>query len=554
MRQKKRFTITALILTLLCMVSILNLNVYANHEDTIRLTIIHINDTHGRTQAEPYISALAKDLKDMGENVLILDAGDRLHGQTTTNLSKGESMAGIMNAVGYDAMVPGNHDFNFGVERLLELSGLVNFPMLTANVYKDGINLFESYKIFDLSGVRAGVFGITTPETVAKSDPRLMTGLTFGDPAQSAEALVSELQAQGCDVIIALAHLGDDGSSAPADRSDALAAVAGIDVIIDGHSHTLLENGRLVNGTLIAQAGEHAQHIGVVEIAISSGNITKTARVISVPSDDEEPELIELIPDESIIAKIAEEDAKVEHITSTVVSYTPVILQGEREQVRTGETNLANLVTDSMRHATGADISFVTGGNIRASIPAGDITMGHILTTLPYSNLLVTVELGGADLLTALEHGVSLYPEPAGQFIQVSGIHFEFDPDAEPMNRITEVTMASGEAFDIDKRYTVAAIEFLAAGGDGYTMLANGANLVYYGDDAEAFADYLATNPTINAESEGRITTADASGNTANDNLQISDRTILWLWIGGISFIGIIVLIVIIRYRKRASR
>jgi 2',3'-cyclic-nucleotide 2'-phosphodiesterase (5'-nucleotidase family) len=165
--------------------------------------------------------------------------------------------------------------------------------------------------------------------------------------------------------------------------------------------------------------------------------------------------------------------------------------------VRTRETNLANLITDSMLYVTEADIALMSGGNIRASIPAGDITMGHVLDTLPYSNLVVTVELSGADILAALEHGTGGYPEPVGEFVQVSGLNFAFDPEATPGSRVTAVTMADGKPLDIAGTYTVATIEFIAAGGDGYEMMASGRNLKYYGGDAEALAAYLKTAPEI---------------------------------------------------------
>ena len=441
-------------------------------EAEIRLTIIHINDVHGRTAAEPHISEMARGLT----NVLIFDAGDRLHGQIATNLTGGQSMVEIMNTVGYSAMVTGNHDFNFGVERLLELSELMAFPLLAANVRDSGGSyLFERYKIFAMEGLTVGVFGIVTPETVEKSDPRIVAGLTFEDPAQTAAAMAEHLRLGGCDIIIALTHLGDDS----------IAGVPGIDVIIDGHSHELLE------GT---QAGEHSKHIGIIEIAIANGVMTTAARLVAVDELDG--------GDGAVMAVIAAAEAMVEDVTSAVVGYTPVALNGEREAVRTGETNLANLITDSMLYATGADIAFLTGGNIRASIGAGDITMGNVLTVLPFSNLLVTVELKGSDILEILEHGVSAYPEQAGSHIQTAGLHFIFEPTAPPMSRVVEANLIP------DNIYTVATIEFIAAGGDGYTMMERGVNMIWYQGDAEAFIRYLQTSPAITAEPEGRVAAA----------------------------------------------
>lgn len=447
------------------------------------LTVIHINDAHGRMGAEPFISKMAADLRGQGKNVLILDAGDRLHGQTAANLSGGEAAVSVMNAAGYSAMVPGNHDFNFGVGRLLELSQMMNFGLFAVNVRDlSGKSLFRPDTIFRMDGISVGVFGIATPETKTAADPRIVAGLTFDDPKQAAVNIVDTLKARGCDIIIALTHLGND----------VLAAVPGIDVIVDGHSHELFMSGKSVNNVLIGQAGEHGKYIGVIEIAVSGGAVvSKTAKVIAVPGGDGEIDSGGLVPDSAVIAKISEEEAKMEQITSVVIGKTSVLLQGERDSVRTRRTNLTDMVTNSMLHATGADIALLTGGNIRAGIAAGDITMGQVLTVLPFSNLLVTLELSGADILSALEHGVSRYPEPAAQYIHAAGINFEFDPNAEPVKRITKVTMANGKALDASGTYTVATIEFIAAGGDGYNMMSNGKNLVYYGGDAEALARYL---------------------------------------------------------------
>lgn len=509
---------TAFLLAILFSFIFLPSGAFATPDDTVKLTIIHVNDRHGRTQAEPYISQMAKDLS--GENVLILDAGDSLHGQTASILTKGEAMVEVMNAVGYSAMVPGNHDFNFGVDRLTELSEKMNFPLLAANVRGgDGELLFDPYVIFEMNGVKVGVFGIATPETATKSDPRIVADLTFDDPVQTAALMASELKSRGCDIIIALTHLGLSNASEPENRSEALAAVDGIDVVIDGHSHTLLENGMLVGDTLIAQTGELGKNIGVVEIEVSNGKaVSKTAKLVAVPKSGEASELV---PDEDIVSKIAEEDAKLSHITEEIVGSTPVFLDGEWPGIRTNETNLADLITDSMKYAAGADIAFLTGGNIRASISAGDITMGQILTTLPYSNLITTVELSGTDVLAMLEYGVSKYPEPAGEYIHVSGIKFEFDTNAPSMRRVTKVTMADGGEFDIDAIYTIATIEFLSEGGDGYTMVANGTNKIYYQGDIEALIEYLNTSPDIKAAPDGRVTPG--SFNVSNLTLSVEN-------------------------------
>ena len=464
--------------------------------DSITLTVIHINDRHGRMEADPYISQFANDLRAKDMNVLILDAGDTLHGQVTANLTKGASMVELMNAVGYSAMVFGNHEFNYGIDRMLELEAMMNFPLLVANVKKDGVNIFQEYEIFTIAGIKIGVFGIVTPETPITSDPRLTVGLEFEDPMQTAIRIVNELQTKEVDFIISLAHLGDNQTTLAENKVDAL-VVPGVNLIIDGHSHTLLPNGRNVGNTLIVQAGEFANHFGIVKITIEKGEISQIANTIEVNET--------LKPDDLILSKIIEINKSTESITSEIVGYTPYFLNGERSDVRTKDTNLSNLITDSMRYISNADIGFISGGSIRASIPKGNITMGHVLSTIPFSNLIVTIELNGSIILEALEHGVSAYPDEMGSFLQFSGLNVIFDPSAEAGSRIKSVTMYNNEPFDINRTYTVAMIEFLSAGGDGYTMLTLGENLVYYGGDAEAFVAYLLTNPVINEEGEGRI-------------------------------------------------
>lgn len=533
--------ITVFLTALLLAVSFHQLSIYALEADPVILTIIHINDVHGRTDAEPYISGFVNSLTER-ENVLIFDAGDRLHGQTATNLSYGETMVGVMNAVGYNAMVMGNHDLFFGTDRLSELNEMMNFPILAANITdENGTNLFESYIIFDLQDIRVGVFGIASPETAVKASARVVEGLIFEDPVTVSANMVSTLTDAGCDIIIALTHLGDDDSSIYENRSDALASISGIDIIIDGHSHTLHESGNMIGNTLVVQAGAFSGYVGVIEV-MDSGE--KRAETISVLNGFIE---MGITPDEVIIAQIADDERSIEHLTSEVVGYSPFLLKGAREYVRTWETNLSNLITDSMLFATDANISFLSGGNIRAGIDAGDITMGQILTALPFSNLLVTLELSGADIFQMLEHGVSHYPDESSIFIHVAGLNFTFDPDAEPGQRVRTAFLADGSNLYDEKMYTIATTEFLAYGGDGYEMLANGINHIYHSDlDAQVFANFMRGSPEINPEPENRGSYFIAE--ITNDE----SGTFLWLVRGVSTFIiGVVVMVSIKKHRRR---
>lgn len=471
----------------------------------VKITVIHTNDVHSRVGVEPYVAGLVNEKKAAGENVLVLSAGDVLHGQPLATLSRGRNIVDIMNAVGYDAMVPGNHDFNYGFDRLKMLQNRMNFPVLGANVKTvNGRDALTPYVIKEVGGVKVGIFGLATPETKTKTNPKNVADIDFKYPVSVARETVRTLKSQGCKVVIALTHLGDDEETWKEERSAAVAQIEGIDLIIDGHSHSVWENGLDVNGVLLAQTGSYGENIGVVELKVSGGKVrSKTASLMPVPTAEKpNPALTEDAKVKSLIARLEKAN---QAITAEVIGKTPVLLQGEREFVRTQETNLGNLITDAMRHASGADIALTNGGGIRASIPAGDITKGDVLTVLPFGNYVVTKNMSGKAIKEALEHGLTAYPETAGGFPHVSGIKFTFNPSAAPGNRVTSITLSNGQPLNPDKFYTLATNDFMAAGGDGYTMIGESAGETIYSSLDEAVIAYLQTNPEISATAEGRI-------------------------------------------------
>ncbi len=251
--------------------------------------------------------------------------------------------------------------------RLLTEEMVLNIVMPTYGACTLNLSFSERQQTYEVAvtygGEKAGVFGIATPETVDASDPRIIAGLTFEDPVQTAVAMVSELAAEDCDVVVALTHLGMDDLSEPSNRSDELAKVDRIDVIIDGHSHTKLDEGMRVGDALIAQTGEYGENVGIVEVTVQGDEVTTTAKLVAMPEEDAEGEYTEkgaeespsLRADEAILERIDELDAANEDLTSEVVGNTPVLLEGDKEVVRTQETNLANLISDSMRWATDAE-------------------------------------------------------------------------------------------------------------------------------------------------------------------------------------------------------
>lgn len=469
------------------------------------ITIFHTNDTHGRLEEDSSagmgfakIATYVKQYEATNPNTLLLDAGDTFHGTTVATLVRGESVADILNAVGYDAMTTGNHDYNYGYQRLVELAGMVDFPVLCANVHKaDGSRLFTPYVINDVGGVKVAIFGLATPETTYKTHPKNVEGLTFADPVEEAKTVVAELEGKA-DVVIALAHLGMDAGSA-VKSTDVAEEVPGIDLIVDGHSHTVLEQGKLVGDTLIVSAGEYDEYLGKVELTVEGGKVTAEKASLITKADS-----ASVTGDQAVLEIVNVVKASQKEVLAEVIGKTAVKLEGAREMVRKQETNLGDLIADSMVYVSGADAAFANGGGIRATIDAGEITKGQVVTVLPFNNYIVTKKVSGADIKAALELGVSLYPALAGGFPQVSGMTYTFDPSKPVGQRIVAVTIG-GKPVDENKSYVLACNDFMAAGGDGYTMFSDDAIANEFPALDEALITYVKAVGTVTRAVDGRI-------------------------------------------------
>ena len=341
--------------------------------------------------------------------------------------------------------------------------------------------VFQPYQLYYFDGFTVGVIGATTPDTETKTHPKNVEGLSFmsDEVVYGAQAMVDEVRDRA-DYVIVLAHLGLDEDGSYGVTSRMLAEnVKGIDLIVDGHSHTVLENGQRVGDTLIVSAGEYMKQVGLVEIAVRNGEaVGETAVLISAedvadPSKNDYAKMLgitEVTPDVQVTAYVESQKARLEQITNEVVAYTPVYLDGERNNVRTKPTNLGNMIAKAMVEATGADVAFTNGGGIRASIPAGEVTRGDIITVLPFNNTVVVVEVTGQDIYDALEWGYSRLPESNGGFPQTANMGIVYSRFSDPGNRIKRV-LINGKVVDRNATYTLATNDFMAAGGDGYTML-----------------------------------------------------------------------------------
>ena len=484
--------------------------------DTIKaeaktLTILHYNDSHGRYkyEADKTIGyAKAKTIIDQQiaqGPTLVLDAGDTVHGTNFATLSEGDSIVSLMDMIGLDAFVPGNHDFNYGSDRLVELANkATNFDVLSSNVIKeDGTKLFDSHMTYDKDGVKVGVFAASTPETVYKSHPDNTRGLNFDNVVVEAQKSIEALKAEGAEVIVFLSHLGTDKASQVNTYTvlDALTNSADIDVVIDGHSHTLLPNGEAYKDSFIASTGQYFENIGKTVITINADG-TKSVVSSMIPASS-----VAYVAENAEVSQfIAQAEAANDEVLSEVIGNTATVLDGERPNVRSKETNGADLVTDAIMHATGADAVITNGGGIRASIDAGEITMNEALTVLPFGNLVTVIKVTGQDILDALTHGVSGYPNPAGNFPQVSGIEFTIKPTAEG-NQVKDAKIG-GQALDLAKTYELATNDFMAVGGDGYTMFEGKLQVALFESMLEIYANYikkLSADGPFTYETDGRI-------------------------------------------------
>lgn len=434
------------------------------------LVILHTNDVHGRlvsfVDGETELGGLARLAtvvqgirEQYGESILLLDAGDAIHGTNVVNLFEGRSAIEVMNAIGYNALTLGNHDFNYGQEALLERMQEAKFPFLAANVTTQAGEVFTYSALVEEAGeLKVGIIGVSSLETPVSTHPKNVEGLVFHDPITVAKNLAARLRPE-VDVLIALTHIGYHEDLKLAE------AVPELDVIVGGHSHTELAEVVDVGGVLIVQAHEWARNLGFLRLEVEDRQIKDHEhRLIPITSAIE--------PHAKVQAIYNEWEVLLEERLNQVVGTAAVFFDGERANVRTRETNLGNLIADIMREATGADIAITNGGGIRASLPQGEVTVGDIYTVLPFDNTLTVIQIAGLDLLQALEHSVRLLPEQNGGFLQVSGMLFTVSPGAAD-KRVIDVRI-NDEPIEMDRLYTVATNDFLAAGGDGYDVLKNG--------------------------------------------------------------------------------
>ena len=497
--------------------------------------ILHTNDVHGRIVEEKGVigdaklAAVIDEERAKNPSTLVVDAGDAFQGLPISNSSKGEERAKILNEIGYDAMAVGNHEFDFGLDEAKKYKEILNFPLLSSNTYINGARLFEASTIVDkdknVVGDEFVVIGVTTPETATKTHPKNVQGVTFTDPISEVNKVIDEIEARATAEgktyknYVVLAHLGVDTTTPVEWRGSTLAEELSKNpklkgkrvTVIDGHSHTVQSTTYGENVTY-NQTGSYLNNIG--KITYQANQLLGNPQQISAASTKN------VVPNAKVAAMVQKIKEQYDAENAKIVrDNSPVELNGQRENVRVRETNLGNVVADALyeygqtgfSHKT--DLAVTNGGGLRETIAKDKpITKGSVIAVLPFGNTISQIKVTGqniADMFTKSlgsilqekdgktvldENGQPLL-EPSGGFLQVSGAKVYYDTTLPAEKRVLYVEIKNSETgqyepLNLAKDYYLTTNDFLAAGGDGYTML-GGAREEGPSMDV-AFADYLA--------------------------------------------------------------
>ena len=491
----------------------------ATIDKTYNLTILHTNDNHGRfwhNRSGEYgmaaratlIQSIRDEVAGTGGHTLLLSGGDINTGVPESDLQDAEPDFKGMNYMAYDAMALGNHEFDNPLSVLRQQHDWARFPFLSANIINQdtGMPLFKSHEIFDLDGLKVAVVGFTTQDTVRIGNPEFLQGLEIQSPIAVATKIVPAIAANS-DLVVAVTHMGhyrfgENGGNAPGDVALAK-AVDGLDVIVGGHSQTATFSPDVQNDTLIVQAKEWGKYVGRLDLQLRNGEISVINYQL-IPVNLKKKVLIdgekvsvyidqEIVADETLKAMLEPYQNQGQEQLMQVIGHADAVFVGAREQVRTNETNLGNLIALAQMERVQADLGIMNSGGIRDDMPAGDITYKDVLKVQPFSNTVAYVDLTGAELMPYLqvaankEAGSGAFAQFAGTTITMNG------------NSIESATVA-GKLVEASKTYRLAINAYMASGGDGYPRLSDHANYVNSGFvDAEVLKDYISSRSPLKA-------------------------------------------------------
>ncbi|WP_062051874.1 bifunctional UDP-sugar hydrolase/5'-nucleotidase [Bacillus sp. JCM 19034] len=436
-------------------------------EGTFELTVMHTNDTHAHLDRVAHRITAVRSIREEVEHSLLLDAGDVFSGTLFFNQYLGQADLEFMNMAEYDAMVPGNHEFDKGPEVFADFIKKAQFPFVSSNINYSQEPSFsdlfidvigapaENGKVYpaivkEFDGERVGIIGLTTEDTVFVANPG--DHIVFENYLEKAKETVKRLEEEGVNKIIALTHLGYRYDRTLAEE------VEGIDIVVGGHSHTLLDKPVVFHEntkpTLVVQANEYGEFLGRLDVTFDENGVLQSwdGQLIKVDEQDENGQYV-YEEDPAATARLAELQLPIEELKKHVVGHTSIFLDAEREHIRSQETNLGNLIADGMlekaQESVDAQIALQNAGGIRASIAEGDITLGDVLTVLPFGNTLVTLELTGEEIVEALELSVSSIDDGHGRFLQVAGLRFYFDRNEPAFERVFHVEVKTEDGYEL---------------------------------------------------------------------------------------------------------
>ena len=476
------------------------------------LMVLHTNDHHGTTLSKEGIAGLAeraafvKQVRAENENVLVVDAGDINTGSALSNMFHAEPDIAGYNLIGYDAVTFGNHEFDGDLSVLQQQMEQSDFDWVCANITRGQSYLGKPYIVKDYDGFRVGIIGLTTLRTTVIASPD--ESLTFTDEIEAAAMFVPILREQElCDIVIVLAHLGSVEEAEGQNTSQKLAAaVPGIDLIIDGHSHTKFEEPLYINGTPIVSANEWGKYVGEGRFTIVDGQVADfTWQPVEITSES-------FPPDAEMTALLQPYADEANASLKQVVMQTGAEFEFGDRLSRYREIALGDLTCDAQvwyvrSHGMEADFALTNGGNIRAALPAGDVTKEDIMTVLPFENYIYVVALSGQDVLD-LFNFIASVPQGAGGFAQVSKeARYTITYDADGTGTLSDLTI-NGEPVDPARTYRIVTNDYLAGGGDGYTALTRSVDTfntsMLLSDIVIEYAQTLAQ--PVMPETDGRIT------------------------------------------------
>ncbi|ACT12132.1 MULTISPECIES: bifunctional UDP-sugar hydrolase/5'-nucleotidase UshA [Pectobacterium] len=510
-------------------------------DKTYAITILHTNDHHGHFWHNDYgeyglaaqktlVDQIRQEVASKGGSVLLLSGGDINTGVPESDLQDAEPDFRGMNMVGYDAMALGNHEFDNPLSVLRQQEKWAKFPLLSANIYQKSTNqrLFKPYALFDKQGVKIAVIGLTTDDTAKLGNPEYFTDIEFRNPSTEAKQVVEQLRkSEKPDVIIAATHMGhyDDGnhgSNAPGDVEMARSLPAGyLDMIVGGHSQDPVcmaqENKKQVdyvpgtpcapdrqNGTWIVQAHEWGKYVGRADFTFRNGEL-KLEHYQLIPINlkkkvekDGKTERVfytqEITQDADVMKMLTPFQEKGQAQLGIKIGSVKGKLEGDRNQVRFRQTNLAHVLLSAQLERAEADFAIMSGGGVRDSIESGDITYKDVLKVQPFANTLVYVDMKGSDVEKYLAVAANKKVD-SGAYAQFLNVSLTADGQGVQNVKI------KGEPLQADKVYRMATLNFNAMGGDGYPRLDNLPGYVNTGFvDAEVLKQYIEKHSPLNAE------------------------------------------------------